>query len=65
MAQRGEDFGFTLEAGQSVGIAGKRLRRHLQRDLAVELGIGGLIQLAHATLTEESSDVIVSESGTD
>jgi hypothetical protein len=33
----------------------------LQRDLPVELGIGGLIDLPHATLADEGGDVVVAE----
>ena len=35
----------------------------LQRDLAVELGVGGLPDLAHAALTQEGGDVGVPEAG--
>ena len=44
---------------------GNRLATDLQRYLAVQLGIGGLIDLAHAPLANEGGDVVVPEAGTD
>ena len=45
--QRDEDSGFTLEAGEPISIAGKRLRQDPERHLGVQLGIGGLVDLSH------------------
>ena len=37
----------------------------IQRDLPVQLRIGGLIGLPHAALADEGGDIVVSEAGTD
>ena len=65
MVQRGQDFGFTLEAGEPISIAGKRLRQDPERHLAVQLGIGGLPDLSHTPLADEGGDIVVAESGAD
>ena len=44
-------------------IAGKRLGQDLQRHLAVQLGIGGLVDLSHPALADEGGDVVVAEPG--
>ncbi len=56
-------LGFTLEAGQAVGISRKGVGEDLEGDIAVELRVGGLPDLAHPALTEEGSDVVVPEAG--
>ncbi|MBI3403092.1 MAG: hypothetical protein HY048_16900 [Acidobacteria bacterium] len=48
MIERGPDFGFTLEAPQSLRIGGERLRQDLDGNLAPELCIARAIELAHA-----------------
>ena len=63
--QRGEDSGFTLEAGEPISIAGKRLRQDPERHLGVQLGIGGLVDLSHTPLADEGGDPVVGESGAD
>ena len=45
MVQRGEHLGLTLEAGQPVRVGGERLGENLERHVAVELGVAGLIDL--------------------
>ena len=57
--------GFPLEPRQAVRISGKRLGQDLQRHLAVQLGIGSLIDLAHAPLADEGGDIVVCEPGAD
>ncbi len=63
MVQRGQDFGFTFKPGESIRILSKRLGENLQGHLTLELGIGGLIDLAHAAFADEGGDVVVAESG--
>ena len=46
-------------------VAGERLGEDLQGDLAVELGIGGLIDLAHAAFADLGGDGIGAEAGAD
>ena len=58
MVEAGENLRFSLEPSEPIRIAGKRLRQDLQRDLAVQRGIGGLIDLAHPTLANEGGDIV-------
>ena len=39
--------------------------QHLQRDIAAQLGIGGLIHLSYAPLADEGGHVIVAKPGAD
>ena len=55
----------TVEPCQPIRISGKRLGQDLQCHLPVQLGIGGLIDLAHAPLADEGGDLVVAESGAD
>ena len=59
------DRSLTLEPGEPIRISGKRFRQDLQHDLPIQLGIGGLIDLAHAALADEGGDVVVAELGAD
>ncbi len=52
VVQRGQRLGLALEARQPLGRGGHRFGQHLQRDLAVELGVHGAIDRAHTSLTE-------------
>ena len=63
MIERGEDLRFPLEAGQPVGISGEGVGQDLQRDLSIELRVGGMPDLSHAPLAEERGDVVVPEAG--
>ena len=65
MVQRGEDFGFTFKPGKAIRILRERLGQHLERDIPVELGIRGPIDLAHPAFADEGSDVVMAESGAD
>ena len=46
VVQRGEDFGFALEAGQAVGIGRERLGKDLERHVPVERRVAGTGDLA-------------------
>ena len=61
MVQAGENLRFALEAGKPIRVRGKRLGQDLQRDLPVELGIGGLPHFAHPTFTELGGDRVMTE----
>ena len=52
-----------LEPGEPIRVVSEGVRENLQRDLAVELRVGGLPDLAHAPLAEEGRDVVVAEAG--
>ena len=63
MVEAGEDLGLPLEPGEPVRIVREGVGQDLQGDLAVEQGVGGLPDLAHAALTNEGGNVIVPEAG--
>ena len=39
--ERRQDLGFTLEAGQALGVGGHGLGQHLDRDFATQLAVFG------------------------
>jgi hypothetical protein len=59
MIQRSQDLSFALEARHAVGIRGERRRQNLDRDIAIELGITGAINLAHAALAELGGNAVM------
>ena len=61
----GEDLCFSLKPCEAVRIGRECFRQNLQRHLAVELGIGGLIDLPHPAFADEGGDVVMAEAGTD
>jgi hypothetical protein len=61
MIERGEDFGLALKAGEPVGISRDRRRQHLDRDLALQIRVGGAIDLAHPACPERVEDFVGSE----
>ena len=65
VVQAGENMGFPLEPRQPVWICGESFRQDLQRHLAVELSVGGLVDLAHPAFADFGGDIVVAESGAD
>ena len=65
VAQGGQDFCFSFKAGDAILIPGKGLRQYLDRHVTVELGIGGTIDFAHATLTDFGGDLVMGNGGVD
>ena len=65
MVEAGENLRLPLEPSQPIRISGKRLGQDLERHLPVELGIGGLVDLAHAPLADEGGHVVMAEAATD
>ena len=61
MVQRGEHFGFALEARQPLGIGGDGRRQDLDGDVALQLGVAGAIDLAHAANAERRDDFVGTE----
>ena len=47
------------------GVSRKRFGEDLERDLTLELGVGGLIDLTHPALADEGSHVVMAEPGAD
>ena len=52
MVQRGEHLGLALEPGETLRIRRDRFRQNLDRDGALQVGVGGPIHLSHATGAE-------------
>ena len=64
VVQRGERLRFAREPGQAIGVVRKRIRQHLQRDIAIELGVAGAPHLAHSAFADLSRDFVDAEAGT-
>ena len=60
-----ENVCFALETREAIRIVGERVGENLQRDIAVELRVGRLPHLSHATLAEERGHVVMPETVTD
>ena len=58
VVQGGQDLGLTLEAGESLGSSRDRLREHLDRDVAIELGVAGAVHLAHPARAQRREDLV-------
>ena len=63
MVEAGEDLRLPLEPGEPIRVRCEGVGEDLQGDLAVELRVGGLPDLAHAAFAKESSDVVVADLG--
>jgi hypothetical protein len=61
MVQLGEDFRFALEASEAVGIGGEGVGEEFDGHFAVELGVERAVDFAHASLANQSLDLIVPE----
>jgi hypothetical protein len=62
MIERRQRFRFSLEARESVWIAGKQLGQDLDRHVAIELRIASAIHLAHSTGAQGAEDFVGAES---
>ena len=63
VVEAGEDLRLPREPGEPIRVSGKGVREDLQRDLAVELGVSRLPDLAHTAFPEQGGDVVVAEAG--
>jgi hypothetical protein len=63
VVQRSEDLSFSLEPGEPIGIVGKGIRQHLQRDVAIQLRVARAVHLAHAASAERRDNLIGANSG--
>ena len=52
VVQRGQDLGFAGETREAIGISGEDIRKDFDGDFAIELGIRGAVDGAHAALAE-------------
>src|ERR1700686_3008307 len=53
---------FTDESAHSIGIGYERRWKDLQRDRAIEPGVGGFVDLAHTARADRLDYLVVSES---
>jgi len=56
MVERGEDFGLTLKATETINIQRKLIRKNLDRHIALQLGVSGTIYLSHTAAPKEGCD---------
>ena len=61
MIQRRERSRFALEARAGVRRRGGIVRQDFQRDVALQFGVAGAIDLAHAAGAERRTDLIWTE----
>jgi hypothetical protein len=58
VAERCQHPGLAFEAGQAFGILRHLLEQHLDRDLAIELGVPRPIHLSHSSGTEDAENLV-------
>ena len=63
VVQGGDGAGLALEAPPQVGIRSHMLGQHLDGDGAVQTGVRGPVDFAHATSAEGAFDPIGTERG--
>ena len=61
MVQRSQNLRLAFEAGHASVIFGESGREDFDGDVAIELGIGGAINSAHAALTELGDDSVMAD----
>ena len=61
MIQRGEDFCFAVEAREAFRVAGQRIGKNFDGDLALQLQVAGAIHFAHPAGAERGEDLITTE----
>ena len=58
MIQRGEDFGFALEARDAVGVGEEGFGQNFNGDAAPELHVARAVHLAHAARAEQAENLV-------
>src|SRR5215472_4729583 len=61
MIERGEHLRLALEPRKTVGVGCERVRQNLESNLAIQLGITGAIDLAHAARADLGDDFVGAE----
>ncbi len=61
--QSSRGLGLAPKEAESFGVVSQRSREHFDGHLALQLGVGGEIHLAHAALTEGANDAVGPERG--
>ena len=64
VVQAGDGLRFALEAGAAVRVGADLGREDLDGDGAVEAGVAGLVDLAHAAGADGGEDLVRAEAGT-
>ena len=59
MIERGQHLRFAAETRHAVGIFGEEVGDDLDRYVAVELGVGRTINLAHSALADSFGDLVM------
>ena len=63
VAQAGDGLRLALEPGAAVRIGADVGREHLDRDGAIEAGVAGLVDIAHAAGPDGGEDLVPVEAG--
>ena len=63
VVQRGNGAGLPLEPLLQRGVSGNMLRQHFDGDGALQAGVAGFVDLAHAPGAQEGFDLIRTERG--
>ncbi len=58
MVQRSQGPRLALELAQAIGVAGDVLRQDLDGDGAIEAGVAGAVDLAHAPGADQAEDFV-------
>ena len=58
VVQPGDGLGLALEAGTAVGVGAELGRQDLDGDAAIEAGVAGLVDLAHAARADGGLDLV-------
>ena len=58
VVERREDLGFAPEAREPIGISGHRLGQDLDRHVALQVGVGGAVDLTHSASAELGEDLV-------
>ena len=61
MIQRGHGSGFLFETPQAVAVAGQRIRKDFDGDVALEARITGAVNFAHASRAQQGLNFVRTE----
>ena len=61
VVQRRQGLGLALKTGQTFGILGELGWKDLDRNLSVQVGVGGLVDLTYFPFTEWAGDLVGTE----
>src|SRR5687767_6000681 len=65
MVERRQQLRFAAEPAQTLWVVGEQVRENLDRDVTVQLGIAGPIDLTHTTGPEGRADFVRAEAGSE